>query len=187
MSGLIRRLVPGKTEYFTFRDGQWRPVEAHGTTILVPRSDGLLPITSVARQHYARTVMSATPSSSTSPSPVRRTHCAVTTHLESPRAVPPKRPVQLAAAAAHLRQEYAGVLAGDLNATEKFGRNAACRRFGMDVVVEEEEEEEADRESMEEWDLEKPWVTDHLGFKAEFVVEVGEAVGESRGGVRGGF
>jgi tyrosyl-DNA phosphodiesterase 2 len=157
-----------------------------------------------------------------------------TTHLESLCAVPPKRPAQLAAAASHLRQAHAGILAGDLNAIEEFDKTlpSECglkdaylesggvegdeggmtwgqmawrgerrrwglsrmdkvlfcggvrlvgfERFGMDVVV---EEEEAARELVEGRGLEKAWVTDHLGVKAEFVVEVGE--GDGREGVDG--
>lgn len=44
-------------------------------------------------------------------------------------------------------------------------------RFGMDVVV---EEERAAGELVEGRDLEKAWVTDHLGVRAEFRIEVAE-------------
>ena len=43
-------------------------------------------------------------------------------------------------------------------------------RFGMDVVVDGEAE---GRELLRGGDLERPWVTDHLGVKGEFRVELG--------------
>ncbi|KAK3898136.1 be34ec7d-0e68-46fe-bb6a-05f4e13c29ca [Staphylotrichum tortipilum] len=49
-------------------------------------------------------------------------------------------------------------------------------RFGMDVVA---EGEEVERELGKAAGLERPWVTDHLGVRAEFRVDVGE--GESKG------
>lgn len=57
-------------------------------------------------------------------------------------------------------------------------------RFGMDVVV---EGEAVGRQLMEMAGLERPWVTDHLGVKADFEVTVegrGEGVvkdGETKG------
>ncbi|KAK4101446.1 hypothetical protein N658DRAFT_558936 [Parathielavia hyrcaniae] len=220
----------------------WESPGHYGTTILVPHGSSesspnlprmMMPITSVSRLHYARTAMQrdalfidiALPTSSSSSSSTTSTLRLCTTHLESLPMVPPKRPDQLAAAAAHLRRAHAGVLAGDLNAIEAFDRTlpAECglrdaylesggaegdeggmtwgqmagtgersrfglsrmdkvlfcgrirlvgfERFGMDVVV---EDEVAGRELVEECDLEKAWVTDHLGVKAEFVVEMDE-------------
>lgn len=160
-----------------------------------------------------------------------------TTHLESMRANPPKRPKQLAEAAAYMRRAAHAVLGGDLNAIQDFdatlhidnglrdaylesitlagakstaedegegmtwGQTASiaerkryglCRmdkflfcstqggeggkdgkvlkveefeRFGEDVEVESQESREL---LIEEVEMEKGWVTDHLGIKAAF-------------------
>ncbi|SPQ27653.1 be34ec7d-0e68-46fe-bb6a-05f4e13c29ca [Thermothielavioides terrestris] len=45
-------------------------------------------------------------------------------------------------------------------------------RFGMDVLMEGTEEER--QELMDQWAMEKPWVTDHLGVKAEFHIELAD-------------
>lgn len=240
--------------------------------MLVPRS---LPPKGVARLHYVSTAMQR--DALFVDVALARGHtlrlCA--THLESLRVNPPRRPAQLAAAAAHLRGEgsgsgggggcgggggVVGVLAGDLNAIEPFDRtlHAKCglkdaylesgglegdergmtwgqmthewqrRRFGLgrldkvlfwdggdassgdassgssggggggggdgedgrlfmklvgfetfglDVVV---EDKEAAARLIEDWEVEKPWVTDHLGVRADFRVEVsmGKVEGE---------
>ena len=86
-----------------------------------------LPLTSISRLHYPNTAMQrdalfadvALPGTGPGTS---RTLRLCTTHLESLRVTPPRRPAQLAAAAAHLRQAYAGVLGGDLNAIEEFDK-----------------------------------------------------------------
>jgi tyrosyl-DNA phosphodiesterase 2 len=156
-----------------------------------------------------------------------------TTHLESRRASPPKRPAQLVAAAAHLRQAHVGILGGDLNAIEEFDRSLHAEnglrdaylemggvegaeggmtwgqmagraerarfgltrmdkllfcgegvkvvgfgRFGMDVVV--EEEGAAKRLLEGPGGLERAWVTDHLGVRAEFLVGGDGGVGPGR-------
>lgn len=162
--------------------------------------------------------------------PTHKTLRLCTTHLESLRASPPKRPAQLAAAATHLRQAHAGILGGDLNAIEAFDatlhvdcglrdaylemggvegeeggmtwgqmagrvererfgltrmdkllfcgegvRVVGFERFGMDVVVEDGEAARGLEEGP--GGLEKAWVTDHLGVRGEFWVEVPEVVG----------
>jgi tyrosyl-DNA phosphodiesterase 2 len=53
-------------------------------------------------------------------------------------------------------------------------------RFGMDVVMEGSEEECG--KLMEGEGLEKPWVTDHLGVRADFVVGEETRVEEGAGG-----
>ncbi|KAH6850965.1 Endonuclease/exonuclease/phosphatase [Chaetomium sp. MPI-CAGE-AT-0009] len=194
----------------------------YGTCMLLPRS---LPLTSVSRLHYTNTAMMRDALFADVALPGGRALRLCTTHLESLRVAPPRRPAQLAAAALHLRQAHAGVLGGDLNAIEGFdlGLHAECglrdaylesgakegeeggmtwgyqsglaqrerfglgrldkilfcggalkllafERFGMDVVV----EEEGPAARLVYGDLEKAWVTDHLGVRAEFRVEVPE-------------
>ncbi|AEO61608.1 hypothetical protein MYCTH_2311932 [Thermothelomyces thermophilus ATCC 42464] len=229
----------------------------YGTCMLVPRA---LPIKRVARLHYAATAMQRDALFADVALARGGTLRLCATHLESLRAVPPLRPAQLAAAAAHLRQPQpsggsggggggggvVGVLAGDLNAIEPFDRTlhdqcglkdaylesgaregeergmtwghmaprwlrerfglgrldkvlfwdggdassgdggggddvggrlllrlVGFETFGMDVVV---EDEAAAARLMKEWGLEKAWVTDHLGVRADFRVEVSESV-----------
>jgi tyrosyl-DNA phosphodiesterase 2 len=52
-------------------------------------------------------------------------------------------------------------------------------RFGMDVQV---EDEAAARRLLQRIDLERPWVTDHLGVKAQFRIELPETVSEDTAG-----
>lgn len=88
-----------------------------------------LPLTSISRLHYPNTAMMrdalfadvALPGAPGAPGESRILRLC-TSHLESLRVSPPRRPAQLAAAAAHLRQAYVGVLGGDLNAIEEFDK-----------------------------------------------------------------
>ncbi|KAH6640735.1 Endonuclease/exonuclease/phosphatase [Chaetomium tenue] len=199
----------------------------YGTCMLLPHT---LPLTSLTRLHYTNTAMQRDALFADVALPRGRTLRLCTTHLESLRVAPPRRPAQLAAAAAHLRKADVGVLGGDLNAIEEFDRGLykecglrdayleggggegeeggmtwgyqsgeerraqfglgrldkilfcggalkllAFERFGRDVVV----EEEGPASRLVHGDLEKAWVTDHLGVRAEFQVEVPE---EPKGG-----
>ncbi|KAK4157475.1 be34ec7d-0e68-46fe-bb6a-05f4e13c29ca [Chaetomidium leptoderma] len=197
-----------------------------GTCMLIPHT---LPIKSLFRVHYERTSMQRDALLVDVALPQAQTLRLCTSHLESLRATPPKRPSQLATAARYLREAHAGVIGGDLNAIESFDRTLHAENdlkdaylenggvegeeggmtwgqmagragrerfglsrmdkilfcggvklvgfemFGMDVVV---EGEEAAEHLLQTTDLEKPWVTDHLGVRAEFVVEMPEPVGE---------
>lgn len=58
----------------------------------------------------------------------------------------------------------------------------AFERFGKDVVV----EEEGPASRLVYGDLEKAWVTDHLGVRAEFRVEVPEVAKEGAAEVQDG-
>jgi tyrosyl-DNA phosphodiesterase 2 len=62
-------------------------------------------------------------------------------------------------------------------------RLVGFERFGMDVVI---EDEKAAKELVEGRGLEKAWVTDHLGVKAEFVVEVDAEAGAGEQAGKGG-
>lgn len=201
--------------------------------MLIPHT---LPIKAVFRLHYLHTAMDRDALCVDVALPRGRTLRLCTSHLESLRANPPRRPAQLAVAAKLLHAAHAGVLGGDLNAIEPFDaalpaqhglkdaylesggvegaeegmtwgqmagkrerdRFGLCRmdkilfcggvklegfgRFGMDVLMEGTEEEK--KELMEHFEMEKPWVTDHLGVRAEFRVEVDEVVGEEAAGTR---
>ncbi|KXJ87293.1 Endonuclease/exonuclease/phosphatase [Microdochium bolleyi] len=211
--------------------------EGYGTCMLIPKA---LSIAQVCRIHYTITPMerdalfvdirmgtpssgmgveSATVITSTKPRILR----LCSTHLESLRSSPPRRPRQLAEAAAYMHSATYAVIGGDMNAIQDFdetlhdenglkdaylelggvegaeegmtwGQTASiaereryglCRmdkflfcgeglevehfeRFGEDVEVEGVE----DRETLiEEVEMEKAWVTDHLGIKAVFSIK----------------
>ncbi|KAK3297697.1 Endonuclease/exonuclease/phosphatase [Chaetomium fimeti] len=195
---------------------------SYGTCMLLPRT---LPLTTISRLHYPNTSMARDGLFADVALPGGRALRLCTTHLESLRVDPPRRPAQLAAAALHLRQAHAGILGGDLNAIQEFdeglpgecglrdayleggGREGdeegmtwgyqsgsgqreryglgrldkilfcggalkllAFERFGMGVLV----EDEGAASRLVYGDLEKAWVTDHLGVRAEFRVEVPE-------------
>ncbi|KAL2134632.1 hypothetical protein VTI74DRAFT_11289 [Chaetomium olivicolor] len=208
---------------------------SYGTTILVPRA---LPIKDVFRVHYARTSMQRDALFVDLALPDEFTLRICTSHLESLRSSPPKRPAQLATAAKYLHQAYAGIIGGDFNAIEEFDKTLHVEnnlkdaylevgweeghedgmtwghmaqkdqrerfgfsrmdkimfcgrvrlvgfgRFGLDIVV---EDEEIAKQLMEVAGLEKAWVTDHLGVRAEFRMEMPESPGSGGGGnVAGG-
>ncbi|KAK5072683.1 hypothetical protein LTR51_005322 [Lithohypha guttulata] len=141
------------------------------------------------------------------------------THLESLVAEPPRRPGQLAAAAGFMREEYASILGGDLNAIQPFDKSLHSENglkdayienggiedaesgmtwgqmvskvesqqiglsrmdkllfcgslvlenfqtFGMDVQLKDPNVAEM---LMQQDDLHRPWVTDHLGARGDF-------------------
>ena len=61
---------------------------------------------------------------------------------------------------------YCGGL--ELAPTDGEGAPPAFETFGMDVVIELENDDQ--REEFQDWGLEKPWATDHLGVKGRFRV-----------------
>ncbi|KAK4202634.1 Endonuclease/exonuclease/phosphatase [Triangularia verruculosa] len=195
------------------------PGFGYGTCILVPK---VFPIKAVFRVYYPNSAMQRDALFVDIAIPRDKVLRVCTTHLESLVARPPKRPAQLAAAAKILHQAHAGILAGDLNAIERFdwtlhednklkdayletggksgdeagmtwglmGRSYERERYGlsrMDKVLfcgktavldygtfglDVEVEDEVDRQKlMASWGLQKGWVTDHLGVRAEFQIE----------------
>lgn len=94
--------------------------------MLVPK---LLPVAQVSRIHYTATGMQRdalfvdiriSPSPTATTDVTRKTLRLCTTHLESLRSSPPKRPRQLAETAAHMRTADYAILGGDLNAIQGF-------------------------------------------------------------------
>ncbi|KAK4233180.1 Endonuclease/exonuclease/phosphatase, partial [Achaetomium macrosporum] len=94
---------------------------SYGTTMLVHRA---LPIKSVFRVHYERTRMQRDALCVDIALPQGQTLRVGTSHLESLKADPPRRPSQLATAAKYLHEEgvYAGIIGGDFNAIQDFDR-----------------------------------------------------------------
>lgn len=188
---------------------------ALGTCLLIPKS---LYISRVFRVHYENTRMG------------RdglfvdlvindKTLRLCSTHLESLVADPPRRPGQLTAAAGFMREEYASILGGDLNAIQPFDKSLHSENglkdayienggvedaesgmtwgqmvskveseqfglsrmdkllfcgslvlenfqtFGMDVQLKDPNVAEM---LMQQDDLHRPWVTDHLGARGDF-------------------
>lgn len=97
--------------------------------MLVPKS---LPVAQVSRIHYTVTGMqrdalfvdihvgSGSSSTATTTELAHKTLRLCSTHLESLRSSPPRRPRQLAEAAAHMRAADYAILGGDLNAIQDF-------------------------------------------------------------------
>lgn len=181
-----------------------------------------MPIKGVFRVIYPNSAMGRDALFIDVPLPEGKTLRLGSTHLESLRAKPPKRPRQLEIAAEFMKQADASLIAGDLNAIEEFDRTLhldndlkdaylenggqegadegmtwgqmaipaqrkmfglgrldkilfcgdlrleahGFRTFGLDVALEGEEA----RELVEHGygNLEKAWVTDHVGVMADF-------------------
>ncbi|KAK4667347.1 hypothetical protein QC763_0056400 [Podospora pseudopauciseta] len=102
-------------ENWDFHD--FPPGFGYGTCILVPK---VLPIKAVFRVYYPNSSMQRDALFVDIAIPRDKVLRVCSTHLESLVARPPKRPAQLATAARFLHQAHLGILAGDLNAIERF-------------------------------------------------------------------
>ncbi|KAK0651289.1 Endonuclease/exonuclease/phosphatase [Cercophora newfieldiana] len=118
-----------------------RWISRYGTCMLVPKS---LPVKNVFRVPYLKSDMGRDVLFVDIALPGDKTLRVGSTHLESLRADPPRRPAQLQMAADFMKQADAAIVGGDLNAIEDFDKTLHLSNDLKDAYLETGGEEGAE-------------------------------------------